>query len=473
MFPTLFTATLSGLLLLTPAQGPGLAPEDSAITEAALRHHVKSVVGLEDRSVGGPGLQAAVDYVERHFDRAGLQSGKQELSLVHYSYSSPPRLVFELESGETYSGVCGIDFTLTARGLATSTDMLPIRSVSLLKKTVPDEDPASALFIEGSAQRKRRILKESALEDLSGFGLEIEAIADGKFAKPGKSETAPRGRTVSRSQLAAIEGAEKVSLRGELLRRFFVDAPVSVKLEVESELETVPASNVFGILPGQGPLAGEAVLVSARLDAPGGRVARDKRFVKSPAVDEATGLAAMLELVEALEGTRPSRTIVFLATCGLEHGRLGIDGYLDDPAFPLAKTVAQIHLDRLGRAEPRLESEASCVYMTGQERSDLQQLLKARGIAVASDPYPRAKLYARLGDLETGARGVLSHSLSSYPVEDAGGVILGVDAMDYANLLAGTETAFQVVRAIATGEVTPAWREGKQPKGIKGLLSGK
>ena len=32
-----------------------------------------------------------------------------------------------------------------------------------------------------------------------------------------------------------MEGAEKVGLRGELLRRFFVDAPVSVRLEVEAE----------------------------------------------------------------------------------------------------------------------------------------------------------------------------------------------------------------------------------------------
>jgi len=473
MFPMLSIATVSGLLFLTPAQEPGLAPEDAVITEAALRHHVKSVVGLEDRSVGSPGLTSAVDYVERHFDRAGLESKKQELSLVRYNYGSPPRLVFELENGETYSGVCGIDFTLSPRGLATSTEKLPIRSVNLLKKTVPDEDPTSALFIEGSVQRKRRVLKQSGIEDLGGFGLEIEAIPDAKHGRPGKSATAPRGRTVSRSQLAAMEGAEKVVLRGELLRRFFVDAPVSVRLEVEAELATIPAFNVVAVLPGEGPRAEEAVLVSARYDAPGGRIANDKRRKKSPAVDEATGLAAMLELVDALGGTRPSRTIVFLGTCGLEYGRLGIDGYLDAPAVPIAKTVAQIHLDRLGRAEPRLESDPSCVYITGPERTDLQQQLKARGIAVAGDPYPRAKLYARLGDLETGARGVISHSLSSYPLDDAGGVILGVDAMDYSNLQAATETALRVVRAIAMGEVTPAWREGKKPKGIKGLLLGK
>jgi hypothetical protein len=82
-------------------------------------------------------------------------------------------------------------------------------------------------------------------------------------------------------------------------------------------------------------------------------------------------------------------------------------------------------------------------------------------------------MYVVLGDLENGARGVISHSLSSFPVERSRGVILGVDEMDYAHLAAATRDAYAVVLPLADGRITPKWRDGMRPKGIRGLLRSK
>ncbi len=475
MFP-ISKATLVSSLVFLPLLGlrlpqeSALATLDPAITQAALQHHVRALANMEDRTIGGAGASAAAAYVTQHFERLGLKTVKQGLSLLKTSYNAPPELVFTLESGETYSGKCGIDFELFARGFATTTKNLPIRAVSLLKKHLPDPDPNSALFIEGSPQRRRKVMKANGLSHLGAFGLDLEATIDAKHARPGRSLVTPRSKTFSKTQLAAAEGSERVVLRSELLRRFITDAPISVQLKVDSNLEEITAFNVIGYLPGSDHSSGEALVITSRYDAPGAGVGNDKRRQRSLAIDEATGVAALLEVAEALAaGPKPARTVIFVATCGLEVGRLGIDGYLDDPIIGLDKTVALINLDRMGRPEPALGDAKECLYMTGTRRSDLHQLLSEAGVAVVEDPYPRAKLYARLGDLENGARGVISHSLSSYPFEDAGGVILGVDGMDYANLEMGTHSALAVVHALCHGGLTPGWREGMQPKGIVGL----
>ena len=55
----------------------------------------------------------------------------------------------------------------------------------------------------------------------------------------------------------------------------------------------------------------------------------------------------MMEIarVAARLQARPKRSLVFMAVTGEEQGLLGSDYYVENPIFPLEKTVADINID--------------------------------------------------------------------------------------------------------------------------------
>src|SRR5699024_211957 len=66
------------------------------------------------------------------------------------------------------------------------------------------------------------------------------------------------------------------------------------------------------------------------------------------AVDNATGIAAMLELGRAFaQAPQPQRSVLFLAVTAEEKGLLGSEYYASHPLYPLGKTVADINTDAL------------------------------------------------------------------------------------------------------------------------------
>ncbi|MDX1395735.1 MAG: M20/M25/M40 family metallo-hydrolase [Gemmatimonadota bacterium] len=124
--------------------------------------------------------------------------------------------------------------------------------------------------------------------------------------------------------------------------------------------------NVLALLPGSDPdLAGSVVVVGAHYDHLGfGEFGStgEAGEVHNGADDNASGVAAMLEAARILsEGPRPARSILFIAFTGEELGLIGSSHYVRNPAFPLARTLAMVNLDMVGR----LGEEAMIVYGMG------------------------------------------------------------------------------------------------------------
>jgi Zn-dependent M28 family amino/carboxypeptidase len=66
------------------------------------------------------------------------------------------------------------------------------------------------------------------------------------------------------------------------------------------------------------------------------------------AVDNGTGIAALLELARAYgKAPAPARSVVFLAVTAEEKGLLGSEYYAAYPLYPLATTVGVINMDAL------------------------------------------------------------------------------------------------------------------------------
>jgi hypothetical protein len=118
--------------------------------------------------------------------------------------------------------------------------------------------------------------------------------------------------------------------------------PVALKmkgtLDVATAIETVATNNVVGRLRGTGA-TGETLLYLAHWDHLGLCAPEEKDKICNGAVDNASGVAALLEIARSFaHGPRPKRDVLFLATTAEELGLLGAEYFAVRPIVPLARS---------------------------------------------------------------------------------------------------------------------------------------
>ena len=126
-----------------------------------------------------------------------------------------------------------------------------------------------------------------------------------------------------------------------------------VELTASVHRTTVPNRNVVGLIEGADPeRRDEWIVIGAHYDHDGavGPV------VYNGADDDASGVAGLLEIAEAYHeaargGDRPPRSILLAAWNSEEQGLLGAWAYTEAPLHPLARTVAVLNMDMIGRDE--------------------------------------------------------------------------------------------------------------------------
>jgi hypothetical protein len=146
--------------------------------------------------------------------------------------------------------------------------------------------------------------------------------------------------------------------------------------------------NVAGVLRGSDPeLADSYVLVTAHHDHLGIGPPLDGDDVYNGVVDNALGVAGVLELARALAQAelRPRRSILFVFLTGEEHGLLGASYYTDHPLVPLHTTVANVNVDGLAHFGPFRD-----VLGVGAQLSTLGEVLAATAaeLGLALSPIP-------------------------------------------------------------------------------------
>ena len=143
------------------------------------------------------------------------------------------------------------------------------------------------------------------------------------------------------------------------------------------------------------------------------------------AVDNATGIAAMLELARVYaKQPAPQRSVVFLAVTAEEKGLLGSEYYASNPLYPLASTVGVINMDALSPRGPSRNFNIS-----GSAKFDLLDQLVAKAkkwdIAYSPDPKPEAGYFFRSDHFPFAKRGVPALSFGSGNDWVEGGVKAG------------------------------------------------
>ena len=67
-------------------------------------------------------------------------------------------------------------------------------------------------------------------------------------------------------------------------------------------------------------------------------------------------------------GKAPKRSVMVMLVTGEEKGLLGSQYYTEYPVFPLAKTVANINVDMVGRVDEKYKDNPDYVYVIGSDR---------------------------------------------------------------------------------------------------------
>ena len=222
--------------------------------------------------------------------------------------------------------------------------------------------------------------------------------------------------------------AAKAAARRADFRPMPLKATLDARYAVRAEVIT--SHNVAGVLPGTGRPA-ETVIYSAHWDHLGvGQPDATGDRIYNGALDNASGVAALLELARAYAaGPRPDRSVLFLAVTAEEKGLLGSEYYAANPLRPLATTAGVINMDG-----PFAAARTTDFSISGAARLDLLTMLTdaaaAEGRHFTPDARPEAGSFYRSDHFPFAKRGVPAISYDAGQDLVVGGAARGKELAD-------------------------------------------
>lgn len=171
--------------------------------------------------------------------------------------------------------------------------------------------------------------------------------------------------------------------------------PTSIKARVAVDTRAVASQNVVGLLRGSDPaLADEYVVLTAHLDHVGIGAAVNGDTIYNGAMDNASGIATLIESASAIVAARPKRSVLFVAVTAEEKGLLGSRYFARNPTVPRRAIIANINMDMFLPLFPLEE-----LMVLGLDESDLgddvRAVASAVGIGVQPDPQPLRNRFIR------------------------------------------------------------------------------
>jgi Zn-dependent M28 family amino/carboxypeptidase len=171
----------------------------------------------------------------------------------------------------------------------------------------------------------------------------------------------------------------------------------SIQATVTTENTTVESPNIIAKLEGSDPrLRNQYVLISAHLDHLGVGAPIAGRTIYNGAMDDASGVASVLEIAKRFTQTptRPKRSILFVIFTAEEKGLLGSRFYAGHPTVPAPAIVADFNMDMFMPIFPLKK-----LHVQGLAESTLQDDARLIGaqhhIEIAPDPEPDRNSFIR------------------------------------------------------------------------------
>jgi hypothetical protein len=335
---------------------------------------------LEGRGTPSPGLNLAAEYIAAQFRRAGLEpvgdDGYFQTATFFQITPNTDGLEF------TFGGITAAKQSITIQDAAEAnlTNAPAFKtSFAELDNLTPDQTNGKVLLIDAGDsgfQAQRRIsaiapkLYPSLVVLLRGAG-----GVGGRGPRVPLRETQPDVPILVVADPAVRELLAAAN-PGPL------DAKVSAHIAVP-KTDRIKLRNVAGVIRGSDPaLKDTYVVVTAHYDHLGMNPNLEGDKIFNGANDDASGTSSLIEIAGALAALdeKPKRTIVFVTVFGEEVGGLGARWYTGHPIFPLAKTVADINLEQLGRTDDSEGPKPLQFNLTGFDYTDIAAtFLKAGG----------------------------------------------------------------------------------------------
>ncbi|HEY1301948.1 MAG TPA: M28 family metallopeptidase [Vicinamibacterales bacterium] len=212
-------------------------------------------------------------------------------------------------------------------------------------------------------------------------------------------------------KLFAMAGQDYDALKKQAATRAFKPVPlggVQASMAIKNTLRTIDSRNVIAKLEGSDPqLKNEYVIYSAHWDHLGIGAPVNGDNIYNGALDNASGVASVLEIAKAFKrvAPQPRRSILFLMVTAEEQGLLGSQYYSVTPLYPLDKTVATINIDGVnqwGRTK-----DITVIGLGASDLDDyLRQAAQEQGRTLSPDPEPEKGFYYRSDHFNFAKQGV-------------------------------------------------------------------
>lgn len=440
LFTGPFTRLVLTVAIATAACAPLGAERPLRSSPAAIRAHTSFLASdlLEGRDAGTRGFDLASAYVAAQFEASGLTPGgdaggwyqsltvrRRTIRRVEMSYVDD-RFAVTLANGtdvavdaSPYATSESLDLELVFVGWGIDAPALGLRdydgvdvrgkAVVLLEGAPAALPPALRAHFSWIQQKERMAAARGAAAILTIKSPARERFAPWERARvyrplPAVNWVGPRapGEPLPPAATVTLGPAfarTLVARAGRELDAIFRQAdagpvpgfaiPGRFRMTRDTRHEDAPSQNVIGVIPGSDPgLRGEYVAILSHLDHVGiGPEVKGDRIYNG-AVDNAGGVAAMLEAARIIAaGKPPRRSILFIATTGEERGLLGSDYYVTNPTVPLDRIVAAVSVDGLMAFH-----DFGGIVALGAEHSTLGEVSRAAAARIGAvhvpDPIP-------------------------------------------------------------------------------------
>ena len=200
-------------------------------------------------------------------------------------------------------------------------------------------------------------------------------------------------------EIFKMAGQDFDALKKQAVSRDFKPVPLGLNasMALRNKMRTVESQNVIAKFEGGDPtLKDEYVVYSSHWDHLGVGAPVNGDSIYNGALDNASGVAATLEIARAFTQVqpKPKRSILFLFVTAEEQGLLGSEHYAVNPLYPLDKTLANINIDGVNQW-----GRTSDVTVIGMGASDLDDVLRdaaqTQNRTLVPDPESEKGFYYR------------------------------------------------------------------------------
>ncbi|MEM7613002.1 MAG: M28 family peptidase [Pseudomonadota bacterium] len=265
-----------------------------------------------------------------------------------------------------------------------------------------------------------------------------------------------------------------------------MDMGATIDATILSTSEEIAAKNVVGILPGN-ERPDEHIVFTGHHDHLGvGQPDDTGDTIYNGAIDNATGLAFMIEMSRAfVQAGGTDRSLVFLAVGAEESGLLGAKYYAANPLYPLATTVGVINTDAPGVHGPTRDFSISGSAKLGLLDVLVEEAAKLDR-AYSPDPNPAAGSFFRSDHFAFAQVGVPAVSFRSGRdlvdggTERAATIAANYAAEDYhqqsdewspdwdlSGLVRDAQLVYAVAERLGNSDDWPNWAEGSEFKALR------